>query len=173
MGVFVCRGGSPCRESKVMMGKLDTIAFIAITKDPESNQKNAAQVRNMCGPAHSAHTLTQTRAHTHTHSLSHALGHALAGAAPGGSRWRSVARRPRDLKLPSPAALPPPASGPQPAPGPRRAAALHLTEGEIMRSIRGAVTAPRQLLVHSNHCGGSQLPARHRCTASPSLFRTA
>lgn len=168
--------GSPCRESKVMMGKLDIIAFIAITKDPGSDRKKrrpgpvCVRVSSRC-----THTHTNTRAHAHTLTHTRARAHALAGAAPGGSRWHSVARRPRDLTLPSPAARPPPASGPQPAPGPCRAAALHLTEGEIMRSIRGAVTAPRQLLVHSNHrralsyLRAIAAPPVPPCSALPSL----
>lgn len=156
------------------MGKLDIIAFIAITKDPGSDRKKR-RPGPVCVRASSrcTHTHTNTRAHAHT--LTHARAHALAGAAPSGSRWHSVARRPRDLTLPSPAARPPPASGPEPAPGPCRAAALHLTEGEIMRSIRGAVTAPRQLLVHSNHrralsyLRAIAAPPVPPCSALPSL----
>lgn len=56
---------------------------------------------------------------------------------------------------------PPPAS--RPGPAERRTSPYG---GEIMRSIRGAVTAPRQLLAHSNHrrAGARGRPATATCS---------
>ena len=78
--------------------------------------------------------------------------------AAGQPAARVRGRRARWCSGPGPSAAP---AGPPPAsrPGP---AERHTSPygGEIMRSIRGAVTAPRQLLAHSNH-------RRGRCAGAP------
>lgn len=92
--------------------------------------------------------------------------------SPGTETGHRAARRPCSLAArwcgsPGPSAAPParrlPAGRAPPS------AALHLTE-EIMRSIRGAVTAPRQLLAHSNHrrAGAQERPATATCAGAAS-----
>lgn len=80
-----------------------------------------------------------------------------AAGRPAARRLRSLAARPVWLRPLGRQALPPPASRPGPPRG-----RTSPCGGEIMRSIRGAVTARRQLPAHSNQRGagaGLQLPA--------------
>lgn len=96
-----------------------------------------------------------------------ASGGPVAVVGTGARRLRSFVGGAPGVAAAAGRALPPPASRPGPPRG-----RTSPCGGEIMRSIRGAITAPRQLPAHSNQRGagsgapatcGSAAPGAHRC----------